>query len=411
MPPDRTFLQRAAFWAVWLFVFSLPSEKSIEIASLGTASRLCGALAAAATILATASSLRVRKLQLFHALMGAFVLWSATTFLWTFDADLTREKIQSFLQLLVLAWLIWEACPAEAQVRSLLGAYVAGTIVPFGDTVQRFLSGKQTFYQRYATTGFDPNDLALTMALSIPAAYYLSLSAGPRLVWLLRAQMIVATGTIFLTASRGGTVALVVGLSLIVTTGKLLNRRERTAVAAAGLLLIPVAIWLVPATSWKRIATLGSEVTAGTLNSRTLLWKGGWEAFQRSPFEGVGLGAYPKLLEPVVGQPWGFTPVAHNTFLSVLVETGLPGFTLYFCAFAMLLRMAWRLPWLEKRLWLTTLAVWTIGVMSLTWEHRKPTWLVFGLLAAHSAVAAGQRAPSTLLAERRAWIAAEGSIG
>jgi hypothetical protein len=26
---------------------------------------------------------------------------------------------------------------------------------------------------------------------------------------------------------------------------------------------------------------------------------------------------------------------------------------------------------------------WTIGVSALTWEYRKPTWLLFGLLAAH----------------------------
>jgi hypothetical protein len=26
--------------------------------------------------------------------------------------------------------------------------------------------------------------------------------------------------------------------------------------------------------------------------------------------------------------------------------------------------------------------VWAVGVSTLTWEHRKPTWLIFGLIVA-----------------------------
>jgi hypothetical protein len=31
-------------------------------------------------------------------------------------------------------------------------------------------------------------------------------------------------------------------------------------------------------------------------------------------------------------------------------------------------------------LWLTILLVWAIGAFSLTWEHRKPTWLFLSLV-------------------------------
>jgi hypothetical protein len=43
-----------------------------------------------------------------------------------------------------------------------------------------------------------------------------------------------------------------------------------------------------------------------------------------------------------------------------------------------------RMRHLERCLWLTLMLTWTIGVSALTWEYRKPTWLLFGLLAAHA---------------------------
>ena len=74
--------------------------------------------------------------------------------------------------------------------------------------------------------------------------------------------------------------------------------------------------------------------------------------------------------------------VAHNTFISVLVEEGLIGFVLFVLILAGLWQGASTLRTPEKRLWMIVLLVWTVGVMELTWEYRKPTWLLFGLLAA-----------------------------
>jgi hypothetical protein len=42
---------------------------------------------------------------------------------------------------------------------------------------------------------------------------------------------------------------------------------------------------------------------------------------------------------------------------------------------------AWMLGPSERALWFTVLAVWVAGVSTLTWEQRKPTWLIFGLIS------------------------------
>ena len=138
-----------------------------------------------------------------------------------------------------------------------------------------------------------------------------------------------------------------------------------------------------PAPSRDRLATIPQEVTQGSINSRKQIWKSGARVWLEHPLLGVGVGAYPEAVRPQLGIPSvpGARYVAHNTFLSVLVEgdhrlcrlaraLGQPG-----CFPVMM-------PGPERALCATLLAVWAIGVSTLTWEHYKGTWLVFGLIMA-----------------------------
>lgn len=381
----RPLLTRFAFACLWLFVFSMPIEKAIEIPGLGTISKLAGLIAMGAGVLAVAVQGRFRIPGVIQLLLAGFVVWAAVTVRWSIAADLTFERTVTYVQLLTLILLIWEFCSEERHIEGLLAAYVLGTLVPACDTLQRFLLGKMTYYNRYATTGFDPNDLALTLALSIPIAYYLSLRSKGLVAWVYRVQILAAAGTIFLTASRGGTFAMLIGLSLILWTLHTLPVRNRIGIVVAITLAVIGAIAVVPASSWQRLGTAASEVSQGTLNSRTVLWKAGFDAFETMPFGGIGAGAYPEASAKVIGRPWAFVPVAHNSFISVLVETGLIGFAIFAAMLGLLYRSAARMRGITRSFWLTLLVVWTVGVLSLTWEYRKPTWLLFGLVAAHAA--------------------------
>jgi O-antigen ligase len=131
------------------------------------------------------------------------------------------------------------------------------------------------------------------------------------------------------------------------------------------------------------------EIAQGSLTGRTIIWTAGWEIFREHPFLGVGANAFRLMVSRVLAEPIrpdepDAAPPAHNTFLSVLVEQGIIGFTL-FCALLVVLALSVReMPLLPRRLWIVCLGVWVLGVSGLTWEMRKPTWFFFGLLIAQS---------------------------
>jgi len=96
-------------------------------------------------------------------------------------------------------------------------------------------------------------------------------------------------------------------------------------------------------------------------------------------FLGVGAGAYGPTVLKAVDIPY----VAHNTFLSVFVELGVVGALLLVGLLGSALLSAILMPSLERHFWITLLLTWSVGVSSLTWEYSKPTWFLFGVLAAH----------------------------
>ena len=147
-----------------------------------------------------------------------------------------------------------------------------------------------------------------------------------------------------------------------------------------------------------------------------MIWQIGWQVFGQAPFQGVGAGAYAPTVEHSLGLASNSDSadigvvvarlVAHNTFFSVLVEQGVIGFALFFALLITLVLSAWKLPRVERVFWLCILLTWAIGALDLTWEERKPTWFIFGLLIAVAATklapearSVGKRAPQSQRAE------------
>jgi O-antigen ligase len=180
-----------------------------------------------------------------------------------------------------------------------------------------------------------------------------------------------------------GAIAVAMSLLVVLLTAARLNTRRLVALAVfVGLGLL--SLTLVPGSSWERIFTIRKEVISGTLNSRTAIWAGAVKSFEVKPFAGVGAGAFADAVDPLLYYPEaGGKYVAHNTFISVLTEVGVIGFLLFAGILGALMIAISDLEALPRRVWSLTFLIWTVGVCTLSWEQRKPTWILFALALQH----------------------------
>lgn len=377
------WFERAVAWPLlWVLVFSIPWEKSLMVAGVGTITHLLGVLAVLAGIAAVAQRRALRRPNLVLMLAAAFVLWNATTLLWSYAPAATEAKALTLGQLLVMVWLIWELCGTAARETALLAAYVAGAAVSSALTILRFAQGLQTYYRRYAATGFEPNDLGLTVALSIPLALHLALRGRGSQRWVWRGAVALAIAAILLSASRTALVVSFAGFGYSLWTWRKSDLSQKISCLVLLSLLVLGPLYLAPLYSRQRLATLLDEATTGTLHNRTQIWKAGVKVFLERPLIGVGAGGYPEAVRPRLGTPAiaGHRYVAHNTYLSVLVESGSIGFGLFALTILTLAAFVWMMPPMERALWSVMLLVCGVGVMTLTWEHRKPVWFIAALI-------------------------------
>lgn len=382
LPRCRSGFARVGFCFLWLFVFAIPSENGFMISGVGTAARLIGIVAFAFTVAGTLEIGRIRPPSLGLIVLCLFALIVTMSYAWSFDPDTTGTKALTCAQLLMFAWLVWEHCLGEREQSLLMKAFVFGTVVSGADTVLHFLKNQQIGFQRFAGASLNPNDLGLCMAMSIPLSYFLSLRSGRLMTWFYRIQIMLAATTILLTASRTALLAGLVAIGVVPVVHWKAARRRRFANLAFTTALVVVAVLLAPEYSLKRLSTISAEVTGGTLDYRTTIWRAGLELFPLHPLLGIGAGAYPELVAPALGRPSDGSFVAHNTFVSVLVEEGVIGFGIFCWALALLVTTIRTMPALRRICWTMVLAVWAVGVMAGTWEYYKETWFLFGMVLA-----------------------------
>ena len=196
-------MTKLAHGAVWILIFTIPWGDMYLIPGFGTISRAIGLPVFAVSILASIWKRDFRVHILMHGLIFLFVIWNGLSYYWSGDPDKSIERINTYIQMAMLVWIIYQWSSDGCDVKRFLIAYVLGAYVTVSATVFDYLEGVQLVYQRYSVTGINPNDLAYIVSLAIPMAWYLSLrETKPLLFVLYRAFPVAATFTVFLTGSR-----------------------------------------------------------------------------------------------------------------------------------------------------------------------------------------------------------------
>jgi len=249
---------------------------------------------------------------------------------------------------------------------------------------------------RLVSDQVQPNVMAGTLILLAVFGPAWLLFGGRKLKWWLWWLLLLAIAfglvVIILTQSRGAWLGLAAGLSVL-----MILRWPRWGWATLIVICIVGGAFLVSHFSLVQelLNGYGPEFTASGLQVREEIWSRAIQQIKDFPLTGIGMGTFPQVtraLYPDFLAASGEVPVphAHNLYLQIAVDLGLPGLAAWLFIGFVVLRCSWQVYCVGGRSagWLTGFGAGLIGslaalaihglVDAATWGTR-PAVVVWGL--------------------------------
>lgn len=377
-------------WPVLVFTFSIPWQNAVVYSQFGTISSVLGLLMFGAVTLEVVRRGRIRTPSALLAAFAVLVWWQGATYFWSIDAAFTVTRVSTFAQLLAMMWVIHEVCRDTRTRDRLFVAYVLGCFVVMAATLQAFRSGRiaalDPWEYRTVAEGFNPNGVAIVLALGVPMAWrtFRSSTSLP-LRALSLAYFPLMLSALLLTASRTGMIAAVVALSVIPLT--LFRRRQLVRAAGYGIVGIVGVAVLATAVAPRvmesglqrnltRLGTIFTQVARGDLGERGAIWREGGRIFADRPLVGYGSGGFRIEME----RRTGTRIAAHNAFLTIWVESGAIGGVMFILILTIVASGISRLPRDERVMHGVLFATILLVLIPSNAESHKAVWLILSLL-------------------------------
>jgi O-antigen ligase len=285
------------------------------------------------------NTIRVRQNSLFLpiAIFGVLIA-SQLVFGMSAYFHATMSAALLYISYAVLCFLASQTLVRGSQARRLaLIVSIYGAVVASFALVQGISSNGKLYWLRQPRMGgwiYGPyvnhNHYAGLMEMLIPIPLVLSLTqlASARARNLAATAAAVMVGTIFLSGSRGGMLAIVIELLILGVTLVQHRRGWRTTIGV-GLFVAIVAgllIWVGGSDLSQRIASAEPSRSEISGDVRSDINRDGLRMFLKKPILGWGLGTFP-VVYPQFRSFYTnfFVNEAHNDYLQVLVEMGLLG--------------------------------------------------------------------------------------
>ncbi|MEV6829525.1 O-antigen ligase family protein [Amycolatopsis sp. NPDC051102] len=284
--------------------------------------------AAPALLILTWLVVRLRRRQLpgptpLHAVLALLAVVLAATAARHAAGPFTTEYTVRWLPFLVVTAVLADVASREVPVRWLLFAAAAGATVAGAGALFSLIVGGEA---RASGPQPDPNDLAYFLVAAVPLLAALH-RRGRGAVLAVAGIVLVAGATA--TFSRGG------ALGLGAAAGWLLLRRvlpwRVVAAVAAAVAGLGLAALLFAGPQLDRALQEKTFIAASNVDTRELRWQAAARMLTAHPLLGVGPGGFREhyAAESHDAEIDEQTPVAHNMYLEVAAELGLPGFALF----------------------------------------------------------------------------------
>ena len=250
----------------------------------------------------------------------------ATSVLFAVVPELTYERYGIYIKMILVLLFIPVLITTESDLRTLLLVIVLslGFVgAKFG--VYGVIHGGVELAAGYGDMLADNNFVALALAMLLPLCWHCRALVSSRVMkWILLGLIGACIAGIVMSSSRGGSLSMALGLLLIFRRSKY----KIGTIAVMGLFAAG-AIYLVHDMYVKRMETLRVPEQEASAESRIVHAKTALAMWRDHPILGVGFGGfnYAYLASRYMGEE--NTHVAHNSYLQMLVDSGIFAFLLY----------------------------------------------------------------------------------
>jgi O-antigen ligase len=254
----------------------------------------------------------------------------------------TLDYTQRFLPFLVITAVLVDVVAREVPVRAVLAAAVGGAVLAaVGALYSLVVDGEA----RATGPLEDPNDLAYFLVVALPLLIALptfsareaqSSHSGERgrAAGLLLVGALLAAGAAA-TFSRGGALALACAALWLVARRGVSMRAVAATVSGLGVIALGAVVFAGPVLD--RALAEKTHIAATNVDTRELRWQAAARMLADNPVLGVGPGGFRSSYVPASrnAEIDEQSPVAHNIYLEIGAELGLPGLACFLGAVAM----------------------------------------------------------------------------
>jgi O-antigen ligase len=300
--------------------------------------------------------------------------------------DLEVSPLMNYMSFLVLLFVTLALVDSLRTLRWTLLTAAASITYASLHSIREWqkYGGFATGYRPGWITG-DPNYYSVSAVLCLPVIFYLIRPGQARWErWFCYFALVVTLFATTLAASRGALLAIVVSFLMIVAR----SRHQLRLLGIGALTLLPL-LAVSPSTPLERMLSPTRSDRESTEN-RIQIWEAGLLMIQHSPLTGIGVGNFKALAGKFteMDQP----TIAHNTYLGMAAELGLPGLgiflAIFVASFSSLARIRRLSPDRRSLLHRTSLgiecglAAFLTAIFFISAEYQKFLWLLIFLSAA-----------------------------
>lgn len=374
----RDIISKIALFLTLLFIFSIPWGNAVW----DGLTKIFGFVAFGFVGLSFLIAGTYAKFNIYHFLIAIFASWLLVSLMWT--PDLVRGKIllTSTLQLLMIALLMTLIIKSSQDILLSYQSYVLGNLVGSGIIIYNFLNGIESiYYQRYAIPVLDIDGQSIMLTLAIPMTAYLATQTTQKWVkffYILCIPTIMFA--VFLTGTRTAAIVAIIGLLYWIFTYRKASFRIKSTFIIIFVASVIAVFSFAPKHSVERIFSSAESIRSGTLNYRTVIWRGSIEQWAKSPIIGHGIGSLGNVLNT---QHIEYDS-AHNTFIHILTENGIIGLILYLLIIGSILYYIMHARLEEKAFFISLILTILVSQTTQHTHFSKETWFALTMLAIHA---------------------------